>query len=68
MGKKSYCISLDEVLMDKLRKTDDNLSGRINLLLRNYLENLKSTERVSTNEVLKDIEYGKKSQTEETED
>jgi len=54
--------------MDKLRKTDDNLSGRINLLLRNYLENLKSTERVSTNEVLKDIEYGKKSQTEETED
>ena len=45
MAKKSYCISLDKVLMDKLRKVDDNLSGRINLLIRNYLNSLKNTDK-----------------------
>ena len=44
MAKKSYCISLDTVLMDKLRKVDDNMSGRINLLIRNYLNSLKNTD------------------------
>lgn len=54
MVKKSYCISLDEVLMNKLKETDDNLSGRINLLIRNYLNSLKKTEKIDTNEELKD--------------
>ncbi len=54
MVKKSYCIHLDKVLMDKLKETDDNLSGRINLLIRNYLNSLK-TKHVFTNEEIKEI-------------
>ena len=55
MVKKSYCIHLDKVLMDKLKKTDDNLSGRINLLIRNYLNSLKKDEVISTNKELKEL-------------
>lgn len=54
MVKKSYCIHLDKNLMDRLKETDDNLSGRINLLIRNYLKSIGNIKKVSTNEAIKE--------------